>query len=79
MSVDDVFLLQGSNGISTCDPHPVHKQRDLAYFATLIEHPEAGLILYETGAAEEIEEHWGPRRVDLFPRKRKPRQTSKSI
>jgi glyoxylase-like metal-dependent hydrolase (beta-lactamase superfamily II) len=68
MNVDEAYLLQGANGSSASDPHPVHQRRDLAYLAALIEHPEAGLILYETGGPEEIEEHWGPQRTDLFPR-----------
>ncbi|KIW62475.1 hypothetical protein PV04_10648 [Phialophora macrospora] len=67
MSVYEAFLLQGANGSSASNPHPAHQRRDLAYLATLIEDPEAGLILYETGAPEEIEEHWGPQRTDLFP------------
>lgn len=68
MSVDEAFLLQGVNGSSKSDPHPIHKRRELPYLACLIVHPKEGLILYETGGPEAIEEKWGEQRVDLFPR-----------
>lgn len=34
----------------------------------LIEHPEEGLILFETGAGKDYPEIWGPQLVDLFSR-----------
>ncbi len=35
--------------------NPENKRRDLVVLAALIEHPDAGLILFETGCAEDID------------------------
>ncbi|KAK5052749.1 hypothetical protein LTR84_002615 [Exophiala bonariae] len=68
LSVDEAWLLEGANGSSVSNPNPTNKRRDLGLFAALIEHPEDGLILYETGCAEDLDLKWGAQRVDLFPR-----------
>ncbi|KNG51795.1 hypothetical protein DDE82_008870 [Stemphylium lycopersici] len=34
----------------------------------LIEHPEEGLLLYETGAGKDYPEVWGPQLADVFAR-----------
>jgi hypothetical protein len=47
--------LQGANGGAASDPNPVNKRRDLALISALIEHPTAGLILFETGCAEDLD------------------------
>lgn len=36
-------------------PNPTNTRRDLGLFAALIEHPDDGLILYETGCAEDLD------------------------
>lgn len=48
-------ILLGANGSSTSDPNPTHKRTDLMLIAGLINHPEFGLILFETGSAEDIQ------------------------
>lgn len=45
----------GANGGSNSNPNPVNKRRKLMLLAGLIEHPEEGLILYETGCADDVE------------------------
>jgi hypothetical protein len=35
--------------------NPENKRRDLIVLAALIEHPDVGLILFETGCAEDID------------------------
>ena len=61
-------LLRGANGGSSADPNPTNKRRDLALIAGLIHHPTAGLILFETGCAEDVEVKWGAPITDVFPR-----------
>lgn len=48
-------LLQGANSSRSSDPDPENKSRDLIIMAVLIEHPHMGLILFETGCAEDVE------------------------
>ncbi|PYH85360.1 metallo-beta-lactamase superfamily protein [Aspergillus uvarum CBS 121591] len=68
MNVDEGWLLTGANGSSASNPNPPNKRRDLMLIAGLIEHPEMGLILFETGSAEDVDRQWGPQATDLFPR-----------
>ncbi|PYI12793.1 hypothetical protein BO99DRAFT_448116 [Aspergillus violaceofuscus CBS 115571] len=55
MNVDEGWLLTGANGSSASNPNPPSKRRDLMLIAGLIEHPEMGLILFETGSAEDVD------------------------
>ena len=48
-------LLQGANSSRASDSDPENKSRDLIIMAVLIEHPHMGLILFETGCAEDVE------------------------
>jgi hypothetical protein len=48
-------LLRGANGGTYSEQNPTNKRRDLALLACLIEHPDVGLILYETGCAEDVD------------------------
>jgi hypothetical protein len=48
-------LLRGSNTSTNSRKNPENKRRDLVVLAMLIEHPQAGLILFETGCAEDID------------------------
>ncbi|BCS30756.1 N-acyl homoserine lactonase family protein [Aspergillus puulaauensis] len=68
LNVDDAWLLLGANGSSASNPNPPSKRRDLMLIAGLIDHPEMGLVLFETGSAEDVQRQWGPDAVDLFPR-----------
>ncbi|KAI9372225.1 beta-lactamase-like protein [Aspergillus egyptiacus] len=68
LNVDDAWLLLGANGSSASNMNPPRKRRDLMLIAGLIDHPEMGLILFETGSAEDVHRQWGPDAVDLFPR-----------
>lgn len=49
-------LLNGVNSSSVSNPNPPNKRRDLMLIAGLLYHPEAGLILFECGSTENIEE-----------------------
>jgi len=35
--------------------NPTNKRRELVLISALIEHPDAGLILYDVGCAEDLE------------------------
>jgi len=65
---DDGWLLRGGNTSSLSDPNPTSKRRDLLVLAGLIEHPDMGLILFETGCAEDLEIKWPAPLTDVFAR-----------
>jgi hypothetical protein len=46
-------LLRGANSGTASNPNPEAKRRELIVLAALIEHPQAGLLLFETGCAED--------------------------
>lgn len=50
-----VRIFRGGNTSTLSDLNPVNKRRDLVVLSALIEHPHAGLILFETGCAEDLE------------------------
>ncbi|KAL5339966.1 beta-lactamase-like protein [Aspergillus crustosus] len=68
MNVDEGWLLNGANGSTANNPSPISKRRDLMFIAGLIDHPELGLILFETGGAEDVDRQWGEISTDLIPR-----------
>jgi len=45
----------GANGGSFSSPNPTNKRRELMLIAGLIEYPGFGLILFETGCADDID------------------------
>jgi glyoxylase-like metal-dependent hydrolase (beta-lactamase superfamily II) len=54
-------------GVSTrSDPAPASPRREVAMIAALIEHPKAGPILFDTGAATGFRELWPPIVQELF-------------
>lgn len=55
MSNTYLRILRGANTSLLSDPNPVNKRRQLVLLSALIEYPGVGLILYETGCAEDIE------------------------
>ncbi|KAI7161117.1 hypothetical protein KC349_g2971 [Hortaea werneckii] len=48
--------------------NPTNQHRDLILAAGLIDHPDLGLILFETGCAQDVDISWGAPFTDLFPR-----------
>ena len=48
-------LLRGQNSSTLSNKNPENKRRDLIVLACLIEYPGIGLILFETGCAEDLE------------------------
>jgi hypothetical protein len=48
-------FLRGCNASSLSNLNPVNRRRDLVMLSALIEYPGVGLILYETGCAENVD------------------------
>ncbi|KAH6972394.1 metallo-beta-lactamase superfamily protein [Ilyonectria sp. MPI-CAGE-AT-0026] len=65
---DEGWFLRGANASSGSQPNPENKRRELISLAVLVDHPEAGLILFETGCAEDLDVKWGAPLTDVFPR-----------
>lgn len=48
-------ILRGGNTSSLSNLNPENKRRDLVILSALIDYPGIGLILFETGCAEDLE------------------------
>lgn len=48
-------FLRGANASTTSNPNPENKRRKLILLSCLIDYPGLGLILYETGCAEDVD------------------------
>ncbi|KAJ6119147.1 hypothetical protein N7523_003427 [Penicillium sp. IBT 18751x] len=68
LQVDESWLLRGANASSASNLNPESKRRDLMVLAALIDYPGVGLVLFETGCAEDIDMKWGAPITDIFPR-----------
>ncbi|KIW63929.1 hypothetical protein PV04_08893 [Phialophora macrospora] len=68
LQADEGWLLRGGNGSSLSNKNPENKRRDLIILAALIEYPGVGLILWETGCAEDLQVAWPAPLTDVFPR-----------
>ncbi|QKX60004.1 uncharacterized protein TRUGW13939_07146 [Talaromyces rugulosus] len=68
LEADESWILRGSNSSSLSNKNPVNKRRELMILSALIELPGVGLILYETGCAEDLDVKWGAPLTDIFPR-----------
>src|SRR2546428_472175 len=61
---DEGFPLAGAGASTLSDPNPGSPRRKVAIIAALIDHPKAGLVLYDTGAGPK--ELWPPLVFELF-------------
>ncbi|WKT42146.1 Metallo-beta-lactamase [Fusarium oxysporum f. sp. vasinfectum] len=68
LQVDESWILRGANASALSNKNPENKRRDLIVLSALIEYPGVGLILFETGCAENIDVEWGAPLTDIFPR-----------
>ncbi|MBA7491854.1 hypothetical protein ES702_02402 [subsurface metagenome] len=50
-----IRVLRGANAATASNRNPETKSRELIIVAGLIEYPGVGLILFETGCAEDLE------------------------
>ncbi|PNP79819.1 hypothetical protein FNYG_06912 [Fusarium nygamai] len=65
---DEGVFLPFGNVCTASHPISEHKRRHLVMISVLIEHPDDGLLLYETGAGKDYPEVWGPQLADIFAR-----------
>lgn len=68
LQADEGWLLRGANTSTLGNPNPENKRRNLIVLAGLIEYPGVGLVLFETGCAEDIDLSWGVPLTDVFAR-----------
>lgn len=57
-------ILRGANASKLSNKNPENKRRELILLSALIEYPGIGLILYETGCAEDLDV---VRMIERFP------------
>ncbi|MCU1628664.1 MAG: Metallo-beta-lactamase superfamily protein [Pseudonocardia sp.] len=67
IDTDDGFFIRGCNAAVQSEPHPHYERRRVAVIAAVIEHPQAGPILFETGCAQNAEEDWPAPAWEAFP------------
>lgn len=69
MDVDDGFFIRGATAAVESNPSPQVERRRVAVVAAVIEHPQAGPVLFETGCAHHAKEDWPEPAWDAFPRR----------
>lgn len=72
LECDEGYVLRGGNSsVKSTEGHSsVNKRRELPMYCILIDHPEEGLILWETGCGKNYPQVWGPALSDVFARVR---------
>jgi glyoxylase-like metal-dependent hydrolase (beta-lactamase superfamily II) len=68
MDVDDGFFIRGATAALQSSPHPAFERRRIAVVAAVVEHPQAGPILFDTGCAQNAKEDWPEPAWEAFPR-----------
>jgi glyoxylase-like metal-dependent hydrolase (beta-lactamase superfamily II) len=66
LEYDEGWPLAGAGVSTLSEPAPASPRRGVAVIAALIEHPKAGPILFDTGAAAAFRELWPPPVQELF-------------
>lgn len=68
LEADESWIFRGANTSKLSNLNPTNQRRELVLISALIEHPDAGLILYDVGCAEDLEVAWPAPVTDVFPR-----------
>jgi glyoxylase-like metal-dependent hydrolase (beta-lactamase superfamily II) len=68
MDVDDGFFIRGATAAVQSNPHPAYERRRVAVVAAVVEHPDAGPILFDTGCVQNAEQQWPAPAWEAFPR-----------
>jgi len=66
LEADAAWFKRGGSVSSLSNPNPTNERRKLKMYAILIDHPEEGLILYETGGGKNYPEVTGAPINDVF-------------
>ncbi|KAF4761196.1 hypothetical protein HAV15_005971 [Penicillium sp. str.  len=61
-------VLYGANIFPSHLPPQQHERRSLVVFSALIQHPTAGLILFDTGSCEDAISNWDSTMIECMPR-----------
>src|ERR1035437_4260742 len=67
IDTDDGFFIRGCNAAVQSAPRPQYERRRVAVIATVIEHPKAGPILFDTGCAQNAATDWPAPDWEAFP------------
>ena len=67
MDSDDGFFVRGATAAVESAPHPEHERRRIAVMATVVEHPTAGPILFDTGCSQDAKQEWPLPAWEAFP------------
>lgn len=68
MDVDDGWFIRGCTSALQSNPNPAFERRRVAVVAAVVEHPQAGPILFDTGCAQNAQEEWPTPAWEAFPR-----------
>jgi glyoxylase-like metal-dependent hydrolase (beta-lactamase superfamily II) len=68
MDVDDGVFIRGATAAVQSNPHPAFERRRIAVVAAVVEHPQEGPILFDTGCAQNAQEDWPEPAWEAFPR-----------
>lgn len=66
--MDAANLLAGANQFPAHLPPQPHTRRELIMISLLLYYPGFGLILFDTGSAEDVIASWGQKAVECQPR-----------
>ncbi|CEN59342.1 beta-lactamase-like protein [Aspergillus pseudodeflectus] len=68
LDIDASYVLSGANVPLTGQPPQIHETRPCLMIAGLLYHPDVGLILFDTGACEDIINSWDKEFLECAPR-----------
>ena len=68
LDVDDGWFIRGCTSALQSNPHPAFERRRVAVVAAVVEHPQAGPILFDTGCAQNADTEWPEPAWEAFPR-----------
>ncbi|MCU1671381.1 MAG: N-acyl homoserine lactonase family protein [Blastococcus sp.] len=67
IDADEGYFIRGCGAGTYSNPNPEATVRRVAVIATVIEHPKAGPLLFETGCATNAREEWPTEAWEAFP------------
>ncbi|KAI3005839.1 hypothetical protein CBS147345_7447 [Aspergillus niger] len=68
LDIDASYVLSGANVPKSNQPSQIHDTRQCLMIAALLYHPDLGLILFDTGACEDIINSWDKEFLECVPR-----------
>lgn len=68
LDIDASYVLSGANVPRSGQAPQVHEVRQCLMIAALLYHPHVGLVLFDTGACEDIVKSWDKEFLECAPR-----------